>query len=295
MKNILITGASGFIGGALSRMLLARGFNVSGVSRTPRASKPGEVQWITWNDLDRVLPEQHAIVNLAGENVFGGLWTDAAKKRILESRVQGTRMLAGRLLTDPGNVKILISASAVGYYGDTGSNWVAEDAAKGSGFLADVCAAWEAEARVASKAVIVSIPRIGVVLEKDGGALAKMIPQFKFFLGGPAGGDQYVPWIHRADMLHAILNALEAPMSGVWNATAPAPVTMSELADALGKALHRPSVFRAPAFVLKAVLGEASTALLGSQRVRPERLLQRKFTFQFPEIGAALADIVSRL
>jgi uncharacterized protein (TIGR01777 family) len=291
MKKILVTGASGFIGGALVKMLIGMGNTVTAVSRSRRNSGQRQMTWITWEELDRAIPEQEVIVNLAGENVFGGLWTDSAKKRILESRVVQTRRIAALLKADPGSVKLFISASAVGFYGDCGVSVITERTKKGTGFLSDVCEAWESEANAAKDAVTVSIPRIGVVLEKGGGALATMMPQFEYFLGGPAGGDQIVPWIHRDDVLKAFDFVMNEPIPGAWNAVAPNPVSMETLAQELGKAMRRPSLFKAPAFVLKMILGEASTALLSSQRVQPERLLAAGFNFQYPEINEALRAI----
>lgn len=292
VMNIFISGASGFIGQALTRYLLAQGHSVTAVSRSPNRISPPHLRWVGWDSLAAELPKHDAVIHLAGENAFGGLWTASMKQRILESRVLSTRKIAAVLKSDPGSVKTWISGSAVGFYGDAGSAELTESSPAGTGFLADVCKAWEQEALSAEHAVTVSIPRIGVVLEKDGGALGKMIPQFNLFLGGPAGGAQFVPWIHRADLIRSFDFALSHPLPGPWNACAPAPVTMSELAEELGRALHRPSLFKAPAFLLKIALGEASSALLASERAVPKRLQEAGFTFSFPELSLALSDII---
>lgn len=291
--NILLTGASGFIGQALSDYFLSKGYGVTGVSRSLRASVNG-MRWVSWSDVDRAVAESDIVINLAGESVFGSLWSEKVKKSILESRTRATSALTEAIAKEPGRVSLFISASAVGVYGDCGDRAVDESSPEGSGFLAEVCKAWETAALEAAGKIPVSICRIGVVLEKDGGALEKMIPQFRLFLGGPAGGAQYVPWIHRLDLIRAMEFVIEQKLSGIWNASAPYPVTMGEFAATLGTVMHRPSFFQAPPFLLKMVLGEASEALLQSAKVLPKKLENAGFRFRYEHLKPALQSIISK-
>jgi uncharacterized protein (TIGR01777 family) len=236
-----------------------------------------------------------AVVNLAGESIGNGRWTAARKKQLYDSRMLATRSLvqAIRALSPPPAV--LISASAVGYYGLTGDESLTEDSPPGTDFLARLCVDWEAEARAASPLARVVLVRGGVVFGHGGGALGPMVRPFRLFAGGPLGsGRQYLSWIHRADWIRLVVRCLsDASVDGPVNATAPTPVTNREFARAVGHVLHRPSFLPAPAFALRLILGEMADAIvLGGQRVMPARALEHGFTFRFPELGPALKDVL---
>lgn len=237
-----------------------------------------------------------AVVHLAGENI-AQRWTPAAKTRIRDSRVRGTRLLCDALAALPTPPRVLLCASATGYYGDRGEEWLDEDSVPGDGFLAEVCRDWEAAmtpiSRLGCRVVWL---RLGVVLSLHGGAFAKMLPAFRFGLGGRFGhGRQYWSWITLDDLLSAILRALtDESMTGPINAVSPHPVTNREFTAALGAALRRPALLPVPALAVRLLLGEmGEAALLASARVRPARLEKGGFVFQFPELGAALRHLLS--
>jgi uncharacterized protein (TIGR01777 family) len=243
------------------------------------------------------IAQADAVINLAGEPVSAGRWTATRKQTIVESRVKLTRAIASAITELPSRPAVFISASAVGYYGDGGGQIVEDDAAPGNDFLARVCRNWEAAALEAGKSgVRVFIPRIGIVLGADGGALASMVTPFRLGVGGPLGsGRQYVPWIHFDDQLAIIIAALEdRRMSGPMISAAPNPVTSRELAKAIGAVLHRASFMPVPAIALRILLGEAATMVLSGQRVRPRRLEQLGFSWRYPTIAAALTNLLSR-
>jgi uncharacterized protein (TIGR01777 family) len=234
-------------------------------------------------------------VNLAGEPLVQR-WNEEAKRRIRESRVEGTRRLVAEIAARAERPQTLVSASAVGYYGSRGDEVLTEASPQGTGFLAEVCAQWE-EAANEGRALGMRIVklRIGMVLGK-GGALARMLPAFRWCAGGPLGrGTQWVSWIHVEDVLRLIEFALEeSRVFGVLNATAPNPVTNRQFTTALGRALHRPAILPVPAFALKLALGEVATVLLDSQRVLPRAALDRGFRFCHHEVGAALEDLLQK-
>jgi uncharacterized protein (TIGR01777 family) len=236
-----------------------------------------------------------AVVNLAGESIAGSRWSDAHKQRILDSRIRATRSLVAAIAQASPSPGVLVSGSAVGYYGQRGNEIVTEESPPGSDFLARVCVQWEAEAaRAAACGTRVVCLRTGLALERDGGALPRMLPTFKFGAGGPVGsGRQYWPWILRADWVDLVVWALHNDaVSGPFNATAPEPVTNADFARALGRALHRPAVMRAPAFALRALLGEMADALvLGGQRAVPAKAQRLGFTFRYAHLSDALAAI----
>jgi uncharacterized protein len=278
--DVAVTGASGFIGRRAIELLKARGHATRPVSLRS-APSPGQLSGCD------------AVVHLAGEPV-GQRWTAAAKKRIQDSRVEGTRALLTALREHPPNV--LVSASAVGYYGSRGDEILTEQSPPASDFLGQVTAAWEHEALEAEKlGTRVVRLRIGVVLGPGGGALQKMLLPFRMGLGGRLGGGaQWMSWIHLEDLCQMILFALgESTLRGVFNATSPHPVTNADFTRALGRAAHRPAVIPVPAFALRLLLGEMSEILLASQRVVPEAALRAGFEFRYPEIGAALIQILS--
>jgi uncharacterized protein (TIGR01777 family) len=232
------------------------------------------------------------VVNLTGENVGAGRWTSQRKRRILDSRIEATRILAEAIRTSRGKSKTLINASAVGYYGPHGDELLDEKSPSGAGFLAEVVRRWEEEAHRADDATRVVIFRFGVVLAADGGALKKMLLPFRLGVGGPIGsGQQWMSWVDREDVLRAIDWAIDHPsVRGVYNITSPAPVINREFARALGRALHRPALMPIPAFVLRAVFGEmADEMLLSGQRVVPARATAEGFSFAYPTIDASLA------
>lgn len=302
--KIVLSGGTGFIGRALLKRLLEKGHTVVLLARNPDAARRDAengvtvIQWDGKNvgEWRKEVDGADAIVNLAGEPVVGKRWTDEQKSRILGSRVNATKAIVAAIEQASMRPSVLMNASAVGYYGDVESGDVTESHPKGSGFLGDLCAQWEEAALKAERlgARVVCL-RIGIVLEKDGGALSKMIPPFQMFMGGPLGsGRQWVPWVHREDLIHIILFALENKnLSGPVNATSPEPVTMKEFCSALGKAMHRPSWAPVPAFVLRILLGESSKVLLTGQRAVPQKLRASGYTFRYPRLDEALIAALS--
>ena len=237
-----------------------------------------------------------AVVHLAGENIASGRWTPERKRKIHESRAKGTRVLAEALAALPHPPRVLVSASAIGIYGDRGDAILDETSAPGDGFLADVCRAWEAAtAPLAAAGTRVVHLRFGVVLTPSGGALAQMLPPFRVGLGGPVGsGEQFVSWIGIDDLVGAIHHAIvHDELAGAVNAVAPEPVRNRELAAAIGRALHRPAVVPVPAAVLRLALGEvADELLLSSARVVPLRLAAAGYRFRTPDVDEALAHVL---
>lgn len=292
--NVFLTGASGLIGKALSERLRAEGHTVTAMVRgTP---KPGEVQWTPGKPLDpEALSGADAVVHLAGKNV-ATRWTAKAKKELFDSRVAGTRTIsdaAAESFRRSGKPSVLISASAIGYYGIRGDEVLTEGSAPGRGFLKEICVAWEAAAKSAEDAgVRVVHPRIGVVLSEDGGALGKMLPIFKLGGGGKLGdGRQWWSWIAIEDVVGAMIFALLNPqLRGPVNFTGPNPVTNAEFTWVLGEVLHRPTLFSVPRFALHLVMGKeaAEETALASVRVLPQRLQQAGYQFQHADLREAL-------
>jgi len=290
--RVAVTGASGLIGSALVPHLRAQGHHVDRLVRR-QASAPDEISWDPRQgtvDLDR-LAGTDAVVHLAGAGVGDHRWTDSYKREILDSRVDGTHTIVRAITALPTPPRVLVSASAIGWYGDTGDRMVDETAPAGTGFLADVVRAWEAAADPARSAGIrVTHPRTGLVVSSKGGAWARMFPLFKAGLGGKLGnGQQYWSWISLRDEIRALEFLLEREdISGPVNLTAPLPVTNAEVTSAMGDVLHRPTLLPAPAFALKVALGEFSTEVLGSSRVMPRVLEGAGFTFQDTTISDAI-------
>ena len=273
--RVAITGASGMIGKQLAKRLAEAGPSVDSI---PRGAAP---------------PSCDALVNLAGEPI-AQRWTASAKKRIHDSRVDGTRHLVNALSTQTHRPLVFVCASAVGIYGSSGDEILTETSSPGAGFLPGVVIDWEASARLAEAlGVRVVSLRFGAVLG-HGGALAKLLPVFRLGAGGRlASGHQWMSWIHIDDAVSLILFAIEnIGLGGAFNATAPNPVTNSEFTRILARALHRPAVFLVPAFALKLVLGEMSEVLLDSQRVLPAAAQAAGFRFQYPELSGALDNIL---
>jgi uncharacterized protein (TIGR01777 family) len=292
--RLLIAGGTGFIGRTLTTRARKLGHEVTITSRTP-SGEPDQLAWDTCSPLE--LPRVDAVVTLAGEPIAGGRWTAARREAMVRSRVESTRHLVTSLasMAGPDRPRVLVGASAVGWYGDRGDEVLTEDAGPGEGFLAELCRSWEAAAAAATElGVRVVHLRIGMVLGRGGGALAAMLRPFRLCMGGPLGsGRQWVPWVHELDLARLLCLALEHPdLRGPLNGTAPEPVTNRELTRALGAALHRPAVLRVPGCLLRLGLGEMATVLLASQRVVPALALAAGFTFRFPTLRGALADLL---
>lgn len=293
----LVTGATGFIGKKLVTMIE----HPVVLSRRPDAAKSlfPDAQVYAWEPEAGSLPAEalsgiEVIFNFAGESVAGGRWTSQRKERIRKSRIEVTRNLVKAIEAQKQRPRALVSASAVGYYGSRGNDVLTEASKPGTDFLAEVCAAWEAEAnRATLLGVRVVTPRIGLVLGKDGGALARMLPPFKLGLGGPLGsGRHWIPWIHLHDLIGILLLAAKYKISGAINAVAPTPVMNREFARALASALHRPAIFPVPEFALRLIFGELSSVLLASQRVVPEVAVKAGYRFKYTSLGDALREIV---
>lgn len=292
--RVAITGASGFVGRALCAALEGTEHEAVPVRR----DDGGTLRWSTDAGFDPpdALSGFDAVVHLAGENIAGGRWNDARKASIRTSRVEGTRRVVDALTAADPRPSVLVSMSAVGYYGPRGATKLDETSAAGEGFLAEVCKDWEQEARAAESldGLRVARLRLGTVLG-DGGALAKMLPAFKMGVGGRLGdGEQYMSWIHIQDVVGAILFALTHDVcSGAINLTAPEPATNAAFTQALGEVLRRPTVLPVPKFALKVAFGEmAEHLLLTGQRVVPTRLLEAGYTFEHPDLRAALQDAI---
>jgi uncharacterized protein (TIGR01777 family) len=287
-------GASGLLGKALCAALAQSG---AAVHRYSRASRPGFAVWDPASgriDAEPLMAAD-AVINLAGEDLAGGRWTAARKSVLRESRVASTLLLARTIAELPQPPKVLINASAVGYYGHRGPDAVFEQSPAGQGFLAELCQAWEAATLPASqRGVRVAILRFGVVLSSEGGALARMLPAFRLGLGGRLGsGQQFMPWISLADAVSVIRFAISASdLSGPVNTVAPEATTNQDFTETLGRALHRPTLVSVPQFALKTVLGELSQVLLEGANVRPRVLEQAGFRFDYPRLEDALEVVL---
>ncbi|MFO0931576.1 MAG: TIGR01777 family oxidoreductase [Planctomycetota bacterium] len=299
--DIAITGASGLVGRALVAALTARGHSVRALSR--RAASGGDaprVRSVTYvpddpRSVAAAIDGADAVVNLAGHGLFDGRWTAARMALIRSSRVDGTKALVDAMRGLARKPSVLVSASAVGFYGPLDPDRTVDEAAgPGDDFLAEVCRAWEAEATKAEAlGVRVAVPRLGVVLSRDGGALKQMALPFKLFAGGPVGnGRQVMSWIHRDDLVAMIVAMVEDPRwRGVYNATAPFPASNKAFSKALGRALHRPSFLPTPGLALRVVLGKVASLVTTGQRVLPTAAQALGFTFRFPKAEDALAEI----
>jgi len=299
--KIFITGGLGFIGKHLSNFLLSSGHRVTAVGTRPSQSLITDERFVyisadtsqkgSWQE---ALQDTDAVINLAGKSIFGR-WSKRYKKLIYDSRILTTRNVVESL---PANKDIILcSASGIGYYGDRGDDILDEGEPGGDDFLAGVSREWEAEAlRATEKGVRVVIARFGVVLGQNGGAMQQMIPAFRFFVGGPLGsGRQWFPWIHLEDLILAVKFILDnKDVDGPVNFCAPGQVRNRDFAKAMGRVLSRPAVMPAPGFMIRTVLGEFGASLLLSQRAAPEKLLSCGFNYKYPEIEAAIRDIVEK-
>ena len=301
--RVLISGGTGLIGRALTRALVDRGDEVVILSRSPQrhaAHLPRGVQLLAWDGRTptgwgEIVNTVDAVVNLAGANIAEGRWTAARKRVIRESRLHAGHALVEAIRDATSKPHVLIQASAVGYYGPRGDEIVTEDTPPGSDFLAQLAVEWEASTReVEAWGIRRPIIRTGVVLSMEGGALPRMLPPFKLGLGGPLGsGRQWFPWIHMADEVGAILFLLDRKEAhGPYNLSAPNPVRNEEFTRALGEILHRPTLFRVPAFALRLLFGEMATVLLEGQRAIPRRLLDEGYTFRYEDVRSALRALL---
>ena len=287
-----LTGASGFLGGKILDLALRRGHEIIAFTRDPRRTLPGCTMRAFSLEEPPDITGCEALIHLAGESV-AGLWTPAKKRRIVESRVLGTRRVVEAINAATEKPEVLVSGSAIGFYGDRGDEELTETAPAGRGFLAETVQAWEAEARKA-QGVRVALLRTAVVLGPDGGALPLMSRPFRFGLGGRLGsGRQWMSWIHLEDAAQLFLFAAEnLEVHGPLNAAAPWPVRNADFTRALAQAVHRPAFLHIPAFALRAALGGFSAELLDSKRVLPAAALEHGFGFRFPELEPALKNLV---
>jgi uncharacterized protein (TIGR01777 family) len=298
--KLMIAGASGFIGSMLVQRLLQRGDALILLSRQARSSTAGpNTEWLVWEPgksgpWEEAMEGADGVINLAGEGIAERRWTEQRKERLRASRIESTRALVSAMARAKSKPQFLINASAVGYYGSRGDETLTEESASGKDYLAQVCVAWETEAKKAQDlGVRVTLLRTGIVLAKGKGALAKMVTPFKLFVGGALGsGQQWMPWIHIEDEIGLVLFLMEnAKAQGSFNATAPNPVTMEEFCQGLGKVLNRPAWASVPASLLTLLLGEMADVVLGSQRALPKAAEKLGFNFKHPTITEALGSL----
>lgn len=307
--RLLLLGCSGFVGRELVPFLQELGHQLVVVSRRPQPfpdrgggqliclrGDPADPLFWKRDDLRRELGGAEGVVNLVGEPIAEKRWTPEQRQLLFDSRVRSTSLLVQAMSALSQPPRVLVSGSAVGYYGTSLEARFTETSPAGDDLLGDLCSRWEAAAQAAPAACRVVLLRLGIVLGPDGGALGRMLPVFRSGFGGPVGsGQQWMSWIHRHDLCRLIAAALDdAAYSGVYNAVAPSPVRMASFAAALGRSLGRPSLLPVPAAVLQVMLGDGAKVVLEGQQVIPERLLAQGFQFQYPELNAALAAATSR-
>jgi hypothetical protein len=306
--RIFVMGGTGLVGTRLIRRLLERQDQVVLLTRRPEVAEQkwekqctivtgDPMQTGPWMD---AVQDCDAVVNLVGEGIFNRRWSEDFKQLLRDSRVKSTEHAAQALARGPrtaaGAAKVLVNASAVGYYGPHGDEELTEDSPAGDDFLAHLCVAWEKAARgVEASGVRLLMVRVGVVLDREGGALKQMLRPFKMFVGGKVGsGRQWMSWIHHADLVGLILLGLDnSAATGPMNGTAPNPVTNRDFSKALGRALHRPSFMPTPRFMLRVMLGEVAHVVTTGQRVLPRKAQALGYSFKFPEVDAALQDVVA--
>ena len=307
-NHSVITGATGVIGAELALTLIARGEKVVLFVRSPEMARhkiPGAAEYIHWDsdmnsgEWTSFISGARAVIHLAGKPLLEGRWSEQHKKECYASRILGTRHLVMAMAAAPEKPQVFISSSAIGYYGSFShcddTSPLVESAPPGDDFLAKICTDWEKEALAAEKVVSrLVLLRTGIVLSTKGGMLQKMITPFKFFAGGPIGtGLQCISWIHIDDEIACILESLDNPaFRGAINLVSPNPVSMQEFADTLGVVLDRPALFRVPEFVVNLLMGEGGEYAVKGQNVKPGFLDAQRFCFRYPQLSAALADIV---
>jgi uncharacterized protein (TIGR01777 family) len=302
--HIVIAGGSGFLGTALTGALTREGHDVTILTRRPAPAAPPQsrVKYVNWQPDGRsgtwatALNGAAVVVNLAGESIAARRWSAEQKARLEQSRLDATRSLTAAIRNAAHKPDVFVSGSAVGYYGDRGEETLTETSPPGTDFLAGLAQKWEAAALTLGDVTRVSLIRTGIVLDRRGGALPRMLPPFRMFVGGPLGsGRQYMPWIHKEDWVRLVAWAMtHEGARGPLNATSPSPVTNQEFSQALGRALNRPSFLPAPAFALRLMLGEMADALLLSgQRALPVRATDLGFSFRYTNIDEALANVLT--
>lgn len=292
--RVIVTGASGLIGSALTSALIERGDAVIGVSRTPQRQRGHGVSWIGWDALGELVPSSDAIVHLAGADIAAKRWTETRKRELWDSRVATATQLVRAIEASAPKPAVLVSAAAVGYYGSRGAEELTEESSPGTDFLAQLCQAWEAEVQ---KSGIRSVSlRNGIVISKEGGALKRLLTPFRLGLGGTIGsGAQYMSWIHIDDLVQLLLLVIDNVQAhGSLNATSPKPVTNRDFSKALGSVLGRPVFLRIPEFALRLQVGEGAAALASSQRALPARAEELGFSFRHPDISEALASLLEQ-
>ena len=301
--NVLVTGATGFIGSGLCEALTQAGHTVSALSRSPTSARrrlPSVGQLFLWRPAAGPPPPEalagiEAVIHLAGESLKGR-WTGAKKRAIRDSRIMGTRHLVQGIESAEPRPRVLVSASAVGYYGDRGDEELTEQSPPGEGFIAEVSVGWEAEACRARALGLRVVPlRTGLLLGRGGGLLGPLLPLYRLGLGGALGsGRQWWPWVHQDDLTGLVTQALESDWDGPVNVTAPVPVRQREFAATLGRVLRRPALMPAPSFALKVVLGELANEMLFSRRAMPAHVQACGYRFRFTELEAASRDLLVR-
>ena len=295
--KIVVTGGTGFLGRSLVAALREKEHDVAVVTRDPaRARVPDGARAVSWSELAAAVDGARAVVNLAGETI-ARRWTADAKARIVGSRAEAAGKVGAALRAAKAPPGVLVNASAVGFYGDRGDEEVTEASGPGTGFLAETTVAWEEAARrAAPEGVRLVLPRIGIVLGEEGGALSKMLLPFRLGVGGPLGsGKQWMPWIHRDDLVAFLVAAIgDDRWEGPVNATAPSPVTMREFAATLGRVLHRPAFAPAPAFAIRAAMGEMASLVLDGQKALPAKATALGFRFRYERLEPALRQILGR-
>jgi hypothetical protein len=301
--KIAITGATGLIGTKLSNLLKNEGHEITVLTRNPNKAKaelPNADNFVEWTpnqdgEWQKAIDGKDALVHLAGENLMSSRWTEEHKKNIRNSRVIGAKELIKAIEKAENKPEVFATASAIGYYGRSASGEVTEESDPGDDFLAGVISELENEtAKVEELGVRKVNVRIGVVLDKNGGALARMLPPFKFFIGGPLGtGKQWFPWVHIDDVINLFHFTLtNRNVKGPVNAVAPNSMTMEEFTNTLGKVLHRPSFFKVPEFVLNIILGEAASVVTKGVNIKPKRTLEYGYKFKFTDVEKALRDLL---
>ena len=299
-STIVIAGGTGFIGRRLCAVLAGEGHEIVVLTRRPASAPVGPVRFVTWDPMDaqgewcRLLEGASACVNLCGESIGTGRWSESRKQTLIESRAEPTRALVHAINACQSPPAAFLQASGVGYYG-IGERTCTEQTGLGEDFLADLACQWEAPLTTLRSDVRQIIARFGVVLGRNGGALDQMLMPFRLFVGGPlASGRQWLSWIHLHDAAAACAHLIASPAAnGVFNVTAPEPIRNEAFAKAAGAALHRPTWMFTPRFVLKALLGEQATLVCDGQRATSDRLRRSEFNFSYPTIDTALTDLTN--